>query len=888
MPATDPVIVTTSAELEAALAAATGGETILLRNTGEPFALRTGATPASEVVVRSENPDDPAVVHTISLVGARNITIADIVVESGAEGTARPSTVKDILISESSDIRILDSHMRSTADGLRGGLEPHTVGESLMDIRRSSNVEIAGNLIENYKYGIAIIEENVGITVRGNEIRALQGDAIRITGGKTILIEDNHIHDFLGSTKNLNHMDMIQVWNVGTTPPTDGLTIRNNLLLAGTGVGTQSIFINNERGRVGDLDTYLKNIVIEGNVVHNGHVNGIYVHLADGVRIANNTVLTNDETPMQDTATTQAAVTAPRIWVHGSARGVEIVDNIGSVSTSAAGAVLSGNVAPDYGSRSSAFWPADNFLYFDEAPRLGAVGLKLAPDGALAALGIGAGASVLDLAPSALTPVFTVERVWGTHDSFVFDAGWSADAGGLLDPATVLYTWSFGGVTASGPTVTHRFEALGWYDVTLTVTTAAETASFTAPVLVGDPELFDLGFSATAIADLDGRAIRIDYDPARIALDSADGLTGYALSQDNGFTLNRVNTELYNLDSFTLELTIRRDDADAGGGGLLRLHKSFSLTLENGGELVFGLDTATGTPVQLRTLGAGLDDTDWHHVAAVYDAASGRMAVYVDGVLAGSAAAEGLTSGPQSWGLSVGNPFGTNFEGLIGDLRMHMLPFGAEEAAAAHAELRLALGEPVDPSPDPDPVPDPDPEPDPGTDPEPGTDPARTVHEVRSYQPRTQDVGFAEVAADGGSVRVGGNGWKQIDAAGRIEADTILFLDVAIESLGEIHAIGFETDDAESPERFFQLDGTQVWGVQAFNGLARGDGFQSIALEIGRHFTGDFDRIVLVSDDDRRAGGVTSFGTIALGRGSDADSAVIESVFAFLPPDPAF
>lgn len=61
----------------------------------------------------------------------------------------------------------------------------------------------------------------------------------------------------------------------------------------GEGDKTQSIFMRNDlvdRGLAGE-EMYYQNILIEGNVILNGHKHGITVGETDGLIIQNNTIL---------------------------------------------------------------------------------------------------------------------------------------------------------------------------------------------------------------------------------------------------------------------------------------------------------------------------------------------------------------------------------------------------------------------------------------------------------------------------------------------------------------------------------------------------------------------------------------------------------------------
>ena len=87
-------------------------------------------------------------------------------------------------------------------------------------------------------------------------------------------------------------------------------------------------------------------------------------------------------------------------------------------------------------------------------------------------------------------------------------------------------------------------------------------------------------------------------------------------------------------------------------------------------------------------------------------------------------------------------------------------------------------------------------------------------------------TGMPPSRRDGTTISLSGNAWKALDLPVTITENTVLSFDLSIEDAGEIVGIGFDTDNNLSPEFLFQLDGTQSWGRQAFNGqYSVGDGY---------------------------------------------------------------
>ncbi len=127
-----------------------------------------------------------------------------------------------------------------------------------------------------------------------------------------------------------------------------------------------------------------------------------------------------------------------------------------------------------------------------------------------------------------------------------------------------------------------------------------------------------------------------------------------------------------------------------------------------------------------------------------------------------------------------------------------------------------------------------------------------------SYSPR-QDRGTAEVLQDGKVVVQGSNSWKRIDIDYQVTEDTVLRFDFGSSRQGELHAIGFATEDQPDwlGDTFFTLLGTQEgFGNRDFydTGLINEGGLHSFEIPVGQYFTGAFDSLVLVTDDDAETG----------------------------------
>ncbi|EAQ80262.1 hypothetical protein DSM3645_19738 [Blastopirellula marina DSM 3645] len=134
-----------------------------------------------------------------------------------------------------------------------------------------------------------------------------------------------------------------------------------------------------------------------------------------------------------------------------------------------------------------------------------------------------------------------------------------------------------------------------------------------------------------------------------------------------------------------------------------------------------------------------------------------------------------------------------------------------------------------------------------------------------------QDTAPSIVGIDGDTIRIEGNGWKALalDGGVTITSTTVLTFTFESDSIGEIHGIGFATDatlGTADPSRSFQTAGSQNWGLNAKSDASP---YISIVgntwtIEIGKFFTGNFDYLTLICDDDADGYAVSQFSNITI------------------------
>ncbi len=128
------------------------------------------------------------------------------------------------------------------------------------------------------------------------------------------------------------------------------------------------------------------------------------------------------------------------------------------------------------------------------------------------------------------------------------------------------------------------------------------------------------------------------------------------------------------------------------------------------------------------------------------------------------------------------------------------------------------------------------------------------VGDVNSYAGSGQDRdGSFEVLDDGATLFMGGNGWKSIDFPYEVTPNTILSFDFRTDTIGEIHGIGFDSDNSIGSNQTFKVAGTQDWGMEVQTYTNSDGDWQRFEIAVGESYTGDFDRIFFVNDHDAGA-----------------------------------
>jgi len=124
---------------------------------------------------------------------------------------------------------------------------------------------------------------------------------------------------------------------------------------------------------------------------------------------------------------------------------------------------------------------------------------------------------------------------------------------------------------------------------------------------------------------------------------------------------------------------------------------------------------------------------------------------------------------------------------------------------------------------------------------------------VISYGGSGQDVNSAQwEITDDTALRMWGNNWKATMKTLPVDGDGSQAICFGFKSDGvqaEINGVGVDTDNSISSTRFYQIYGTQTWGLGDHRGYTGAGDWQTYTLVLD-NFSGNFDRFVFTNDAD--------------------------------------
>ncbi|MDT8392108.1 MAG: right-handed parallel beta-helix repeat-containing protein [Lentisphaeria bacterium] len=653
-------------ELMEALTSATGGDTIKLASgdygtlTISPFSGFTGDRNFSApVTIISENPEEPATFSGFHLQDVSNLTFDNITFDYqySPDGNSKPFLIRD-----SSGITIRNSLF--DGDNLEG---TGTVGDgypfgTALLVRWSSDITIENNEMRTFLNGAQFME-TTDIRFVSNNIHDMRSDGTNFAEVQNVLIEDNYFHDFRTNMATGDHSDMIQFWTTNTDAPSTDVIIRGNTFDAGDGGWTQTIFMRNgavDSGGAG-LEMFWKNILIEENIIVNGHLHGITVGATDGLVIRDNLVLSVPEGA-------ENRHSSPSIRVADNSVNVAIEGNLTagiSGFTNQFDWQVADNVIVQNSNQNAAGYYGDIFLTSttDDGVNSWALNPSLDPGEF-----IDLSSFSLNTAPEIVRPAFDVETTAAKDGTFIFDASYTYGPSGQITEDDAKFIWDFGdGTGAIGQKAQHTYKEAGRYEAKLTVILPDGTAfSADAQVaLVGDDVLsFDPATGLFYTEGYGNKTFINGSDVASVATDSGQGID--LGGEGTVLRIRRPDIDrFFETDRFTLSMTLSADEP-GNSGFVSTLWGAYTLSISNSGNVSVSVSTKSENK-SLSTTGVTVNDGALHDIAIEFNSSAGYLRIIVDGVVSAETQITGIMGSVGGNDLSIGAPswLGPNFEGVL-------------------------------------------------------------------------------------------------------------------------------------------------------------------------------------------------------------------------------
>ena len=780
--------VRTTAELQDALRKATGGEVIALASGNYGDLSINGIEATVPITITSSDPMQPASFNSISLMDCTNIALAGLEVAFKPDNET-VSWSSAIRIASSSGVDVTDciitggTSVRGIAPGDPAGTQgaegifglPIGTGVTVL---WSDEISLSNNEISMFQRGIALSDID-DISISGNEVFNIR--TTQLAGGNcdNVLVEGNNFHTsnpwkYGGAG---DHADNIHFWTVPSqSAPSENYVIRNNILSQGEGTPIMGIYFDDNKNDIG-----YTNVLIENNIVHQGHIQGIRIEDVDGLRIIDNTLVQSSGDPSQ----------APQIVLREGSNNVLIDGNILSgVDASRADIVRMGdNITVQIHDPLKPFYAGD---LFTDALGGGAEGLVTLVGSVVE----GYGATVLSKAPHILS-ARGEGLMLGDHTFSLGDADLSSGA---------RVTWDLGdGGEAEGGTVSHRYIVSGEHVVTAFIEEGGTIRTVTKTIVALDPAPVLLSFDASMglSAMLHASSVLADTYGAATLVSSDHG--GAVRLKEAGAAIAIENTpEITTNPEFSLTVGFRKDAGHESEGGRI-LYFSGTAVIDIGADSVtLRGRTDIGEAITLTASGVGVKDADWHQITYSFSQKDGTAILYLDGEEV--AHADGLKGAQHVTGshdLHLGNPYGENIDGLLDDLAFVRASLSPEEVREAYD--RFEAGESLDfgfSSDTPVAVADSEivvaaePMPEPVALPEPvpiGAGPADLAHAGVVFDLDASDLSGAKVTkaaglvadGDGVSVRLAGDGgFVDLGDLGRPEDDGSITVDLSFDRDG--------------------------------------------------------------------------------------------------------
>ncbi|PWE32792.1 hypothetical protein DDZ14_08580 [Maritimibacter sp. 55A14] len=315
--------VANAAELRAALASATGGETFLLAPGDYGDMPRLGQY-ASPVTIASADRKNPARFSRAILKGVSNVALDGLHLKY-AYSAGDAASANRFAVLNSQDVTLT----RNLFEGAIVNGAGHGRG---LQIRDSIGTKVLGNEFKTWWKACSTGGACRDTVFNDNDVHHIRSDGFG--PGDTVGLEcrRNWFHDNVALDGSGDHKDMIQLMGVIVNG-----VFADNVFDIGVGNLGQTLFSGTGQRDTSTSAGFHKNLLIERNIVYNAQTNGIAIHAVDGCVVRDNTLIA---IPVSDPKA-QGGVAWPKINITGT--NIEIARNIAAAVSGSSGARIRHN-----------------------------------------------------------------------------------------------------------------------------------------------------------------------------------------------------------------------------------------------------------------------------------------------------------------------------------------------------------------------------------------------------------------------------------------------------------------------------------------------------------------------------------------------------------------
>ncbi|MFV0473756.1 MAG: right-handed parallel beta-helix repeat-containing protein [Pikeienuella sp.] len=369
------VLVSNQKELDAALAAASGGEVIALApGAYESISLRSRSFDETVRIISAEEDAPATITGVIRLREVSNLSIegVDLIADAPLRAFGQRIQIDRSEAVNLSDMKIQGALPVSGKDPddptARGGDVmvgvPHEFG---LRVEASKDISLDSLDLTNFSKAIWLIGGSSKISITNSELHQIRSDGIAFSDVSDLRIEGNYFHDFhpwpgpAGAESSAigDHPDYIQYMAGPAAGSISGVAIRDNIMLQGAGAGVQAIF--GHAVRPGAETEPFTDFEITGNFIQTNSVHGISLGDVAGAEISGNVVIPSGvDNGMAENGWRPAIMLTSRAF---APQDVKITDNLitlswrpefdptgrGAAANEAAGVISAGNTVLDRG-----------------------------------------------------------------------------------------------------------------------------------------------------------------------------------------------------------------------------------------------------------------------------------------------------------------------------------------------------------------------------------------------------------------------------------------------------------------------------------------------------------------------------------------------------------